>query len=61
MARPRRFRGAGAIGLVLTAWDVWKRIPPRHRKQIVKQARKHGPRLAARMIQAQAARRKRPR
>ena len=56
----RAFRRAGPVGLVLTAWDIWRRIPPRHRKTIVKQARKHGPRLAARAIKAQQRRRGRP-
>ena len=60
MARFRRLRGAGAVGLALTLWDAWQRIPPRHRKQIVKHARKHGPKLASRLLQAQA-RRRRPR
>ena len=60
MARFRAFRRAGPIGVALTAWDIWRRIPPRHRKLIVKQARKHGPRIAARMIQAQQQRRRRP-
>jgi hypothetical protein len=55
----RAFRRAGPIGLVLTAWDIWRRIPPRHRKTIVKHARKHGPRLAARVVQAQQQRRRR--
>ncbi|HEX6490506.1 MAG TPA: hypothetical protein VF002_03910 [Gaiellaceae bacterium] len=39
-------RRAGPLGLALTAWDIWRRIPPRHRKMIMKQARKHGPRIA---------------
>jgi len=60
VARLRAFRRAGPIGLVLTAWDIWRRIPPRHRKTIVKHARKHGPRIAARVIQAQQQRRRRP-
>jgi hypothetical protein len=54
----RFFRRAGPVGLVLTAWDVWRRIPPRQRKMIVKQARKHGPRIAARVLQAQQRRRR---
>jgi len=40
----RRF---GAVGIALTAYDVWRRIPKRHRRQIVTAARKHGPRVAA--------------
>jgi hypothetical protein len=60
VARLRVFRRAGPIGLVLTAWDIWRRIPPRHRKTIVKHARKHGPRIATRVIKAQQRRRGRP-
>jgi len=45
----------GPVGIVLTAFDVWRRIPPRHRRRLVAQARKHGPRL----IKAAAKRRRR--
>ncbi len=58
---PKLTRRAGTFGLALTLWDVWKRIPPQHRKRLMKQARKHGPKLAARAMQAQQARRQRPR
>ena len=51
MAMFRPYRRFGAIGIALTAWDIWRRIPPRHRKTIIKQARKHGPTLAARIVQ----------
>jgi hypothetical protein len=57
MASFRRLRRTGAVGLALTMWDVWRRIPPRHRKTILKQARKHGPKVAKRVMQA---RRNRP-
>ena len=60
MASFRAFRRAGPIGVALTAWDIWRRIPPRHRKTIVKHARKHGPRIAARVIKPQQQRRARP-
>lgn len=53
----RFIRGAGPIGIALTAWDIWRRIPPRHRKAIIKQARKHGPTLAARIVQGRRNRR----
>jgi hypothetical protein len=36
-------RRAGPLGYALTAWDLWRRIPPRHRKMLLKQARRHGP------------------
>ena len=48
-------RGAGAWGTALAMWDLWKRIPPKHRKRLLRQARKHGPRLVK---QAYTARRK---
>jgi hypothetical protein len=47
-------RRAGPMGLVLTAWDLWRRLPPKQRKQVLDLARKHGPRVAARVLQARA-------
>jgi hypothetical protein len=48
MPRLRRllYRRMGPVGVVLTAYDIWRRIPPKHRKRILREARKHGPRLA---------------
>jgi hypothetical protein len=59
MARrlPRRF---GPLGVALTAWDLWRRLPPKQRKQIVNVARKHGPKVAARVMKARARARSRP-
>jgi len=51
-------RRAGVLGLAMTAWDIWRRIPPRHRKTILRQARKHGPKLAKRAVEYQRARRR---
>jgi hypothetical protein len=42
----------GPLGLALTAWDIWRRLPPRQRKQILNIARKHGPKVAARVLRA---------
>jgi hypothetical protein len=39
-------RKIGPIGLALTAYDIWRRIPPRHRRRLLAEARRHGPRLA---------------
>jgi hypothetical protein len=39
-------RRAGPLGFALTAWDIWRRIPPKHRRTILTQARKHGPTIA---------------
>ena len=45
MPKPARIGPAG-IGAALTAWDMWRRIPPAQRKLILAQAKIHGPRLA---------------
>jgi len=42
----------------MTLYDVWTRIPPKQRQRIIKHARKHGPKLAARLVKAQQARRR---
>ena len=38
-------RRVGPVGVALTAWDLWRRLPPKQRKQLLKAARKHGPKL----------------
>jgi hypothetical protein len=42
----RMFRRTSALGVALTAYDVWRRLPPKHRRMILANAKKHGPRLA---------------
>jgi hypothetical protein len=54
-------RRLGPLGLALTLYDLYRRLPPKQRRQLVELTRKHGPRLAARAMQAQRARRSRPR
>jgi hypothetical protein len=49
-------RRAGPLGFALTAFELWQRIPPKQRKQLIAQARKHGPRVAKQL----AARRRKP-
>jgi hypothetical protein len=36
--------------MALTAYDVWRRLPPAQRKQIVDATRKQAPRAAAAML-----------
>jgi hypothetical protein len=43
-------RRAGPVGIALTAYDVWRRIPREQRQQIVDATRKQAPRAAAAMI-----------
>ena len=53
-------RKAGPLGLALTAYDIWRRIPPKQRKQILVATRKHGPRIAAQVIKSRRGRGPRP-
>jgi hypothetical protein len=38
-------RSAGPWATAVAVWKIWHKIPPKHRKRLVAQARKHGPRL----------------
>jgi len=42
---PKLMRRAGPLGVALTAYDLWKRLPQNQRKAIVGQVRRHGPQL----------------
>jgi len=48
---PRLRPRIGPLGIALTAYDVWRRLPPRQRKQVLDLARRHGPRVAARVLE----------
>jgi hypothetical protein len=52
--RPKLTRRLGPVGLALTAWDIWRRLPPKQRKQVISIARKHGPKVAAKVLEARA-------
>ncbi len=52
MARPFRRLRPGPWALAVAAWDVWRRLPPKQRKQLLGLARKHGPALAAKAVKA---------
>ena len=56
MARLRSLR-PGPVGFTLALYDVWRRLPPKQRKQLLGLAREHGPRLAARAVDARRRRR----
>jgi len=53
-------RRLGPVGVALTVWDVWRRLPPQQRRWMMQQARTHGPRIAKQAVASQRARRKRP-
>ena len=42
--------------LAVAAWDVWRRLPPKQRKQAVSLARKHGPKIAKQIVKARGKR-----
>jgi hypothetical protein len=52
VATPLRLltRRAGPVGIALTAYDVWRRIPPAQRKQIIAATRRQAPVAAAAML-----------
>lgn len=50
-ARHRRFRPT-PWALTLAAWDIWRRLPPQQRRQLMTLAQKHGPKLASRAAKA---------
>jgi hypothetical protein len=45
-------RRAGPVGLALTAYDVWKRLSPRQRQLVLKQAKRYGPIVAAQALRS---------
>jgi hypothetical protein len=51
-------RRLGPVGAALTLYDIWRRLPPRQRRWVVKQARKHGPRIAKQAVQSSRNRRR---
>jgi hypothetical protein len=53
--RPR----IGPFGVALAMYDVWRRLPPRQRKLVLQLARKHGPKVAARVLEMRRATKKR--
>jgi hypothetical protein len=45
-------RRVGPVGVALTLFDLWRRLPPKQRKLVAAQVRKHGPALAKRAVKA---------
>jgi hypothetical protein len=39
-------RRAGPIGVALTAYDLWRRLPEKQRRQLLEQGRLHGSKIA---------------
>lgn len=58
MARRLLTRRLGPVGMALTAWDIWRRLPPKQRRWVAQQVRRHGPRIAKQALNAQKKRRR---
>ena len=39
-------RRVGPVGIALTAFDLWRRLPEAQRRQLLEHGRRHGSRLA---------------
>ena len=52
-----RIRPTNPIGVAVTAFELWRRLPPKQRKRVLQATRTHGPRIAAALL----ARGRRPR
>jgi hypothetical protein len=46
LLRTLLLRRLGTLGLVLTAFDFWRRVPERHRRRLLDRGRRGGRRLA---------------
>lgn len=57
MARLRKLR-PGPIAVTVALYDVWNRLTPRQRKQVLGLVRRHGPTVAAKATELR--RRRRP-
>jgi hypothetical protein len=49
----------GPVGIALTLYDAYRRLPPKQRKQVLELARRHGPNVAAKALKLYAKRRTR--
>jgi hypothetical protein len=58
MPRPR-LRPTSPLGVALTAYELWRRLPPSQRKRVIQATRVHGPRLAAALLAKRRAARSR--
>jgi len=58
MARERKLRPA-PIAIALTAMDLWRRLTPAQRRQIMATVRRHGPTVVTKTVEL-GRRRRRP-
>ncbi|MGH2972863.1 MAG: hypothetical protein ACRDNM_10300 [Gaiellaceae bacterium] len=56
MARLRKLRPT-PIAVTIAVWDIWKRLTPKQRRQIMAMARRHGPTVMAKATELRRHRR----
>ena len=49
---PRIPRGAGPLGMAITAYDMWRRLSPRQKKIVLQQVKQHGPKIAGQAVRS---------
>jgi hypothetical protein len=47
-----------AWALTVAAWDVWRRLPPKQRRQALALAHKHGTKVAKHIVKSRTAKKK---
>ncbi|MBA3429694.1 MAG: hypothetical protein H0U07_14145 [Actinobacteria bacterium] len=52
-----RIRPTNPLGVALTAYELWRRLPPKQRQRLLQATRKHGPRVAQALLERRRARR----
>ena len=55
----RRGRFSERLGVIMLVFDLWRRLPPKRRRQVLSLARKHGPRVAKKALTGRRARKRR--
>lgn len=50
-------KSGGPVAIALGLYDLWRRLPPKHRKRALRAAAKHGPRLASALAERRRKRR----
>lgn len=51
----RKFKRPAIWAVAVAAYDVWRRLPAKQRKQALSLARKHGPTVAKQIVKARRA------
>jgi hypothetical protein len=51
-SKPRPSSPRQVLGLVVLVVDLWRRLPPKRRRQVLSLARQHGPKLVKRAVKS---------